>query len=127
VGNVNYVTYYGCLEDEICLFRKVCYQTWCWVDVRNRWEVWVCLSTVLSNVYVEMHCSSDCVKLTVMSRVHATIWLYARPGKIRCARHECLVVVGRNCLGLIREVVTCQSSHRFLYVYKSRRCILCVR
>jgi hypothetical protein len=30
------------------------------------------------------------------SRVHATIWLYARQGKIRYARHECSVVVGRN-------------------------------
>ena len=37
--------------------------TWCWLDVISRLEVWVCLSTVLSNVYVEMRCSSDCVKL----------------------------------------------------------------
>jgi hypothetical protein len=48
-----------------------------------------------------------------VSRVHATILLFARHGKIKCARHECLVVVGRSCLGLNREVVTCQSSHRF--------------
>jgi hypothetical protein len=32
-----------------------------------------------------------------------------------------LVVVDRSCLGLNREVVTCQSSHRFLYNYKSSR------
>jgi hypothetical protein len=48
-----------------------------------------------------------------MSRVHAAIWLHARRGKRKCARHKCWVVVGRNCLGLNRKVVTCQSSHRF--------------
>jgi hypothetical protein len=54
--------------------------------------------------------------------VHATIWLYARHGKkIECARHECLVNIGGNCLGLNREVVTCPSSHRFLYIYRSSR------
>jgi hypothetical protein len=53
--------------------------------------------------------------------VRATIWLYARQSKIECARHECLAVIGRNCLGLIREVVTCQGSHHLLYVYKSSR------
>jgi hypothetical protein len=37
--------------------------TWCWLDVVSRLEVWVCLSSVLSNVYVEVHCSSDCDKL----------------------------------------------------------------
>jgi hypothetical protein len=63
VGNVNYVTYDWCLEDEICLVRKVCNQTWCWLDVISRLEVWVCLSTMLSTVYVEIRCSSDCVKL----------------------------------------------------------------
>jgi hypothetical protein len=47
------------------------------------------------------------------SRVHATIWLYARQGKIMCDRHECLVVIVNNWIGLNREVVTCQSSHRF--------------
>jgi hypothetical protein len=62
---------------------------------------------------------SDRATLLEVSRVHAIIWLYARHGKIECARHECLVIMGRNCLGLIREVVTCRSSHRFLYVYKS--------
>jgi hypothetical protein len=72
VENVNYVTYEGCLEDEICLVRKVCYQTWCWLDVISRLEMWVCLSTMLSNVYVEMRCSSDCVKLnrSVSSACH---------------------------------------------------------
>jgi hypothetical protein len=59
------------------------------------------------------------LKLTEMSRVHAAPWLYARQGNIRCARHECSVVVGGNCLCLNREVVTCRSSHRFLYVYMS--------
>jgi hypothetical protein len=34
-----------------------------WLDAISRLEVWVCLSTMLSNVYVEMHCSSDFVKL----------------------------------------------------------------
>jgi hypothetical protein len=75
----------------------------------------------MSNVYIEVHCSGNCVKLIKVSRVHATIWLYARHGKIKCARHECLVVVGRNYFGLYRDVVTCQSSHRFLYIYKSSR------
>jgi hypothetical protein len=59
--------------------------------------------------------------LIEVSRVRATIWLYARHGKIKCARHECLVVVDRNYFGLYREVVTCQCSRRFLYVYKSSR------
>jgi hypothetical protein len=67
--------------------------------------------------------------LIEVSRVQATIWLYARHGKIECARHECLVIMGRNCLGLIRGVVTCRSSHRFLYVYmSSKKCgVLVVR
>jgi hypothetical protein len=34
-----------------------------WLDVISKLEVWVCLSPMLSNVYVEMRCSSDCVKL----------------------------------------------------------------
>jgi hypothetical protein len=41
VRNVNYVTYDGCLKDEVCLVRKVCYQTWCWLDVISKLEVWV--------------------------------------------------------------------------------------
>jgi hypothetical protein len=32
-----------------------------------------------------------------------------------------LVDVARHCFGLCGEVMTCQSSHRFLYVYKSSR------
>jgi hypothetical protein len=32
-----------------------------------------------------------------------------------------LLVDSRNCFGLYREVVTCQSSRRFLYNYKSGR------
>jgi hypothetical protein len=59
--------------------------------------------------------------LIKVSRVHATTWLYARQGKIRCAQHECSIDVGRNCFGLYREVVTCQSSHRSLYIYKLSR------
>jgi hypothetical protein len=62
-----------------------------------------------------------------VSRVHSATWFYARQGNIRCARHECSVGISRNCSGLIREVVTCQSSHRFLYVYKSSRRALCIR
>jgi hypothetical protein len=30
-------------------------------------------------------------------------------GEIECARHKCLVIVGRNCLGLSREVMTCRK------------------
>jgi hypothetical protein len=59
-----------------------------------------------------------------VSRVHAATWLYARQGSIGVARHECSIGVGRNCFGLNREVVTCQSSHRFLYVYKSSQCVM---
>jgi hypothetical protein len=120
VGNV------GCLEDEICLVRKVCYQTWCWLNAISRLEVWVSLSTVLSNVYAEMRCSSDCVKLNgnVSSAHHNMV--VCETGKIKCARHECLVVVGRNCIGVIGEVVTCQGSHHFLYIYKSSQYTLCV-
>jgi hypothetical protein len=65
--------------------------------------------------------TSGYTTLIEVSRVHATIWLYARQGRIRCARHECSVDVGRNCFVLYREVVTCQSSRRFLYIYKSSR------
>jgi hypothetical protein len=61
-----------------------------------------------------------------MSQVHAATWLYARQGNIRCARHESSVGVGRNCFGLSREVVACQSSRHFLYVYKSSLYALCV-
>jgi hypothetical protein len=79
----------------------------------------VCVEDVLLRHECRSSYISGYATMIEVSRVHATIWLYARHGKIRCARHECLVVVGRNCLGLNREVVTCQSSHRFLYVYKS--------
>jgi hypothetical protein len=46
------------------------------LDVISRLEVWVCLSTVLSNVYVKVHCSSDCVKLI---------------GNVSSARHNMVV------------------------------------
>jgi hypothetical protein len=59
--------------------------------------------------------------LIEVSRVHAIIWLYARQGNMRCARHECSVDISRNCFCLIREVVTCQTGHRFLDIYKSNR------
>jgi hypothetical protein len=49
---------------------------WCWLDMISRLEVWVCLSTVLSNVYFEVHCSSDCVKLN---------------GNVSSARHNMVV------------------------------------
>jgi hypothetical protein len=79
------------------------------------------------HMYAKVCYISHCVRPTEVSRVHAATWLYARHGNIRCARHESLVGVGRNCFGLSREVVTCQSSHRFLYVYKSSQCALCVK
>jgi hypothetical protein len=47
--------------------------------------------------------------LIEVSRVHAIIWLYARQGEIKCVRYKCLVVVGRNCLGLSRDVMTCHK------------------
>jgi hypothetical protein len=34
-----------------------------WLDVISRSEVWVCRSTVISNVYIEVHCGGNCVKL----------------------------------------------------------------
>jgi hypothetical protein len=33
------------------------------MDVISRLEVWVCRSTVMSIVYIEVHCSGNCVKL----------------------------------------------------------------
>jgi hypothetical protein len=56
--------------------RRSAVGTWCWVDVRSRLEVWFGLSTVLSNVYVEMRCSSDSVKLN---------------GNVSSARHNMVV------------------------------------
>jgi hypothetical protein len=64
--------------------------------------------------------------LIEMSRVHATTWLYARQGNIRCARRECSVDISRNCFGLTSEVMACQSNRCFLYVYKSSLYALCV-
>jgi hypothetical protein len=64
----------------------------------------VCVEDVL----LRHECQSSYTLIEV-SRVHATIWLYARQGEIKCARHKCLVVVGRNCLGLSREVMTCRK------------------
>jgi hypothetical protein len=81
----------------------------------------VCVEDVLLRHEYRSSYISGRATLIEVSRVHATIWLYARHGKIKCARHECLVVVGRNYFGLYRDVVTCQSSRRFLYIYKSSR------
>jgi hypothetical protein len=81
----------------------------------------VCVEDVLLRHEYRSSYISGRATLIEVSRVHATIWLYARHGKIKCARHECLVVVGRNYFGLYREVVTCQSSRRFLYIYKPSR------
>jgi hypothetical protein len=79
----------------------------------------VCMEDVLLRHECRSSYTSGYATLIEVSRVHAIAWLYARQGKIRCAQHECSVDVGRNCFGLCREVVTCQSSHRFLYIYKS--------
>jgi hypothetical protein len=49
---------------------------WCWLDVISRLEVWVCRSTVMSNVYIEVHCSGNCVKLI---------------GSVSSARHNMVV------------------------------------
>jgi hypothetical protein len=46
------------------------------LDVISRSEVWVCRSTVISNVYIEVHCSGDCVKLN---------------GNVSSARHNMVV------------------------------------
>jgi hypothetical protein len=70
-----------------------------------------------------MRCISDCVKLNCNVSNARHNMVVCETGKIKCARHECWVIVSRNCLGLIREVVTCQSSHHFLYIYKSSRVV----
>jgi hypothetical protein len=86
------------------------HSSWCWLDVISRLDVWVCLSTVLSNVYAEMRSSSDCAKLnrSVSSARHNMV-VCETWQKIECARHECLVNIGGNCLGLIREVMSCRK------------------
>jgi hypothetical protein len=85
------------------------HSSWCWLDVISRLEVWDCLSTVLSNVYAEMR-SSDCVKLNrSVSRCTPQYGCMRDMAKIECARHKCLVNIGGNCLGLIREVMSCRK------------------
>jgi hypothetical protein len=91
------------------------------IDVTNSLENASCVEDVLLRPECRSSYISGYATMTEVSRVHATIWLFARQGKIKCARYECLIVVGRNCLGLNRKVVACQSSYRFLYVYKSSR------
>jgi hypothetical protein len=87
------------------------------IDVTSSLENASCVEDVLLRHDCQSSYISGYATMIEVSRVHATIWLYARQGKIRCARYECLVDVGRNYFGLNREVVTCQSSHRFLYIY----------
>ena len=84
------------------------------IDVSSSLENASCVEDELLKHEYQSSYISGRTTLIEVSRVHATIWLYARHGKIECARHKCLVIIGRNCFGLIREVVTCQSSHRFL-------------
>jgi hypothetical protein len=67
----------------------------------------LCVEDVLLRHEYRSSYISGYATMIEVSRVHATIWLYARYGKIKCARHECLIIVGRNCFGLYREVVTC--------------------
>jgi hypothetical protein len=81
----------------------------------------VCVEDVLLRHECRSSYTSGYATLIEVSQVHATTLLYARQGKIRCAQDECSVDVGRNCFGLYREMVTCQSSHRSLYIYKSSR------
>jgi hypothetical protein len=70
-------------------------------------------------VCAEMRCSSDGVKLNGNVSSARRPMVVCETGNIRCARWECSVVVGGICLYMIREVVTCRSSHRLLHVYKS--------
>jgi hypothetical protein len=37
--------------------------TWCVWMWQVDWKCGVCRSTVMSNVYIEVHCSDNCVKL----------------------------------------------------------------
>ena len=77
------------------------------IDVTSSLENASCVEDeLLKHEYRSSYISGRAALIEV-SRVHATIWLYARHGKIKCARHECLVVVGRNYFGLCREVITC--------------------
>jgi hypothetical protein len=55
------------------------HSSWCWLDVISRLEVWVCLSTVLSNVYAEMRSSSDCVVGDLFSNA-----MNQEQGNIKC-------------------------------------------
>jgi hypothetical protein len=50
--------------------------TWCvWMRQVN-WKCGVCRSTVMSNVYIEVHCSGNCIKLI---------------GSVSSARHNMVV------------------------------------
>jgi hypothetical protein len=52
------------------------------VDVTSSLENASCVEDVLLRHEYRSSYSSDCVNLIELSRVHATIWLYARHGKI---------------------------------------------
>jgi hypothetical protein len=52
------------------------------IDVTSSLENASCVDDVLLRHEYRSSYSSDCVNLIEVSRVHATIWLYARHGKI---------------------------------------------
>jgi hypothetical protein len=79
------------------------------IDVTSSLENASCVEDELLKHEYRSSYISGRAPLIEVSRVHATIWLYASRGKIKCARHKCLVVVGRNCLDLSREVMTCRK------------------
>jgi hypothetical protein len=63
----------------------------------------VCVEDVLLRHEYRSSYISGRATLIEVSRVHATIWLYVRHGKIKCARHECLVVVVEIVLAYIEK------------------------
>jgi hypothetical protein len=79
------------------------------IDVTSSLENTSCVEDELLKHEYQSSYISGRATLIEVCRVHATIWLYAGQGKIKCARHKCLVVVGRICLGLSREVMTCRK------------------
>jgi hypothetical protein len=70
-------------------------------------------------VCAEMRCSSDCVKLNGNVSSARRPMVVCETGKYKVCSIGMFVVVGGFRLCLVREVVTCRSSHRLLYVYKS--------
>jgi hypothetical protein len=51
----------------------------------------VCMEDVLLRHECRSSYTSGYATWIEVSLVHATTWLYARQGKIRCAQHECSV------------------------------------